>query len=199
MLSTCTCLLWRLCASASQQLYLSLLSATVLQLAQYGCYAMQARGEAGWAKGASRGRGRGRGDYGRQNFQSVFGGGAGQHSNHHSAFCFAVFRPFRELKPFHYVSSAPFPLHSVASFTSYFCSNPLAVHSCHTSGCFTLHAVLVHTVMINLPVLSLQRLPKVGITRAVAAAVEAEEEGAPRVVAVGGGQLTRRMLSKLGV
>ncbi|KAL3137951.1 hypothetical protein ABBQ38_005198 [Trebouxia sp. C0009 RCD-2024] len=39
-----------------------------------------ARGEAGWAKGASRGRGRGRGDYGRQNFQSVFGGGAGQHT-----------------------------------------------------------------------------------------------------------------------
>lgn len=39
---------------------------------------LAARGEAGWAKGASRGRGRGRSELGRQNFQSVFGGGAGQ-------------------------------------------------------------------------------------------------------------------------
>ena len=55
-------------------------------------YNLQARGEAGWAKGASRGRGRGRGDYGRQNFQSVFGGGGGQHSNvlHPVTYCSAI-------------------------------------------------------------------------------------------------------------
>lgn len=62
-----------------------------------------------------------------------------------------------------------------------------------------LHAVLRYypKAMVNLSVLFLQHLPKVEIIRAVAAVVGAEE-GAPRVVEVGG-QLTRRLLSKLGV
>lgn len=38
-----------------------------------------AKSEAGWARGAG-GRGRGRGDAGRQHFQTVFGGGAQQHT-----------------------------------------------------------------------------------------------------------------------